>query len=154
MTDGLAELEAQLVEEIGRMVLGPVARVLGEEVADSLAPVVRRRAAELAGQLSDPDRAVAAAAADTVQDLIPDHPRAWWQSPLGQAVAALTDPTRTITQAEAGRTLGLTRGRISQLVQSGQLETGQDGQPLLTSVLARLIWSRERWQNLRPWPGH
>ncbi len=152
MPDQPTDLEAQLADEIGRAILGPVARVLGEQHAAALTPAARQRAAELARQLTDPDRTVAAAAAEAVQDLIPDRPRGWWQSPLGQAVAAQTDPTRTISQAEAGRILGLTRGRISQLVQGGGLETGPDGKPLLTSVLARLIWTRQRWQNLRPWP--
>ncbi|WP_152362436.1 hypothetical protein [Microlunatus speluncae] len=152
MPDEVEELEVQLIQEMGRAILGPVGRVLGAEHADGLARAVRSRAAELARQLTDPDRSLATAAAEAIQDLVPDRPRAWWQTPLGQAVAAQVDPTRTVSQAEAGRILGLTRGRITQLVQSGQLATGPDGKPLLASVLARLVWTRQRFQSLRPWP--
>jgi len=145
----LAELAAKLRrrlvrgeirEGIDRVILAPAAELLGPAAAKVLSGSADRRADELTDQLIGPDRLAAADAARVLWVLVPRGNASWWRSSLGQALAGASEtaPSETVTQAEAARYLGVTRGRVAQLVKAGQLRTSTDGKPLLASVLDRL----------------
>lgn len=111
------QLETQLREEIDRAILGPVARVLGDEPAASLAPVVDRRAAELAKQLSSADPKTAATAAIAIEDLTMQN--AERRSSLREQSSGSDEgATPSITPADAGRILGAARNRVHEATNS------------------------------------
>lgn len=135
-------IKGQLYDEITTVVINPACELLGEEARPALAGLADRRAEELTEQLTGEDRLAAHDAARAMVQLARAADTAWWRSPLGQAYAAagVTAPSETITQAEAARRLGVTRGRVAQLVKAGKIATSSDGQPLLASVLDRMLY--------------
>lgn len=73
-------------------------------------------------------------------DIGPDTPAGWWAGPVGRICAASLAGVTTdqVTARQAQAMLGLSKPRIYQLLDAGQLERHPDGGVTLQSVYQRL----------------
>ena len=133
------DLERQIVEDIDRMA-HRVGAVLGLDITDTISGRARDRAPMVAAQLTGGDARVAAATAIDIMAMWwpeSDPPGEWWSTPLGRAVAATTTAPGSVTRTMAARILGVSQGRVTQLLTAGRL-VEQDGGVSMRSVMDRL----------------
>lgn len=140
-----ARLTAHLSSLVGTRLLDPL-----EILLDTDLPQVRRRVAQqvvgLADQLLGSDEQLAMATAiRLVSSLYPsdgpfDPPVQWWATPLGQVVARLVGHpgTDSLSYAQAGAMLGITRQGVHDLVVRGKLERHSSGGVSTASVRTRI----------------
>ncbi|MGQ0680641.1 MAG: hypothetical protein ACT4OM_13485 [Actinomycetota bacterium] len=87
-------------------------------------------------------------AAETAQDVIcglwprsePDHE--WWTTPLGRACARSygIEDAGAVSASVAASRLGVSRGRVYQLLREGKLDRHPDGGVVNASVMRRLAF--------------
>jgi len=138
----MSAVAAQIREELERL-LWSLVPLLGQDLDELFGRRPGAKADMLAEQLTSGDDHIAA---ETVIDLaaagvIPDDPGlAWWASALGRAVAAsVGHPSAThVSYSVAGAMLGITRGRVGQLVADGKLERHSDGGVDVGSIRRRI----------------
>lgn len=138
----MSAVAAQIQDELERA-LWALVPLLGPDLHDDYGRRPAEVAAMLAAQLASGDDRLAA---QTVIDLaaagvIPDDPDPdWWATPLGRAVAAsVGHPTAThVSYSVAGAMLGVTRGRVGQLVAAHKLDRHPDGGVDVTSIRRRI----------------
>jgi hypothetical protein len=136
------ELAAQIRDGLGAVV-DPLGPLLGLDLADVLRDRVSSRAAGLAEQLVSRDHHVIS---ETVIKLmnalwpIGDPPANWWRTPLGRAVAGSIRPEdiEAVAPSVAAAMLGVSRGRVYQLLEQGKLDRHPHGGVVRASVLQRL----------------
>lgn len=134
------ELEDQLRDELDAT-LFPLGSLLGTDITLTLSARVDDSAESILLRLSDPQEG-----SDTVNALMgilwgAGQPyEGWWQTDLGKICAqALTGTTSDhVSQYEAARMLGVTRGTVSQLIARGALDRHPEGGVSLSSIYARI----------------
>lgn len=155
MLEGAIEaVAAQIATEIHERlwVLGPL---VGQDLIELSMDAQRLRltATRLAAQLLD-DRDDGGElgvhaddiAAETAQDVMcglwprSDPPDEWWQTPLGRAVARSVglDSSEAVSASVAAAMLGVSRGRVYQLIAAGKLDRHPDGGVVRSDILRRL----------------
>lgn len=131
-------LSEEIYELVMARLVDPAAAILGTDLHETLAVRAESRANQVAADLTDPDKRIAAEAVISLAPLLPDDPDPeWWRTEIGMAIGHAYEPPQTVGPTEAARILGVTRGRIYQLRNAGQLQTSAGGL-LLSSVLDRL----------------
>jgi len=141
-------VERQLVDELDRVVCGPVRSLLGLDLDDLLQERIRSRAPMLAAQVcQDEDDELAA---ETVIDIMgclwpncsPEEAgeASWWRTPLGRMCARSLghQDSDSVTRSVAAAMLGVHPGTIARYVADGRLERHPDGGITRASVLLRL----------------
>lgn len=136
------DLTRQIHDALERAVWALVP-LLSHHIADVAGPLIASRSAGLAAQLTSGDDRIAA---ETVIDLaaagiIPAEPGgAWWATPLGRAVASsVGHPSAThVSYSVAGAMLGVTRGRVGQLIAGHKLDRHPDGGVSVDSIRRRI----------------
>lgn len=133
-----AAVESQIADLLDRLAW-EAAAALGQDPYDDTLNRIPSRAAMYAAQLcGDDPRLASAVAQDVSRWARPTTDSDWLGTPLGRAVAASfgadEDPAVEVTHAEAARLLGVSRGRIGQLVTARQLARGPRGSVLRSSV--------------------
>lgn len=135
-------LAAQIQDELERL-LWALVPLLGQALHDDYGRRPGEVAGMLAAQLTAGDDRLAA---ETVIDLaaagvIPDDPVSeWWATPLGRAVAASVGhpSAEHVSYSVAGAMLGVTRGRVGQLVAARKLDRHPDGGVSVASIQQRI----------------
>lgn len=135
MTD-LTPLERDLAARLDRAAAA-LAALIGLDIYDGLRPRIPIAAAALASQLVDDDRRLAAQTAIDLQGLVDLDDPADVASPVGIAVA-LTWAGDEVGVTDTARLLGVSRGRVYQLLDAGRLDRGADGGVTRASVARRL----------------
>jgi hypothetical protein len=138
------ELASHLAAVIGARLLDPL-EILLESDLDEMRTRVRARSAELAERLlGDDEKTATFTAIRLVATLYPsDEPFrptvTWWGTPLGQTVARLVGhpSAESLSFAEAGAMLGITRQAVHDLVVRNKLERHPSGGVTNASVQAR-----------------
>lgn len=133
---------AQIADDIEARLIGPLEGLTGLD--DGLFGPLRERAvaaaARLAAQLaSGDDRLAAQTAIDYATALLPEEiPDDWWGTPAGRLIAqSVGHPgAEAVSFSVAGAMLGVSKGRVQQLVAAGKLERHPDGG--VTSASVRL----------------
>lgn len=101
------------------------------------------RARQHAAQLRDLDRedVAAEAALDLLSALWGDQPPPveWWRTPLGRAIATVAGHgDEAVSKTVAAAMLGVTPGRVTQLLTAGRLDGHPDGGVTAVSIAQRL----------------
>ncbi|MGH9121802.1 MAG: hypothetical protein ACRDYC_07625 [Acidimicrobiales bacterium] len=125
----LSDLERQLVTELQRSLAGPIATLLGEDLAILVELRIVRRAKTLVLALRTPTDLWSAVrvASDLLEAIwgtgTPDGQ--WWHTPLGRTCAEVLGyhDDGSVTQVVAAEMLGVARGTVARLVQRGTLAT-------------------------------
>lgn len=141
VTDPVAAAAEQIAEEIEARLVWPLESLLGPGGEFGL---LRERALAtarvLAAQLaSGDDRLAAQTAIDLAAAILPDEiPDGWWATPLGRLMAqSAGHPTaEAVSFSVAAAMLGVSKGRVQQLVTAGKLDRHPDGG--ITSASVRL----------------
>lgn len=141
MTDPLAAAAEQIVDEIEARLIWRLESNLGpREYFALLREDAQATARMMAAQLASGDDRLAAQTAIDLAGLILDDdiPDDWWATPLGKLVAqSVGHPTaEAVSFSVAGAMLGVSKGRVQQLVAGGRLERHPDGG--ITSASVRL----------------
>lgn len=130
----------QLLEELLARATGWGALV-GLDVLAILEDRIRDRAASLAGQLDqDEDDRLAAQTVIDVMNVLGDRDDGWYgRTPLGRAVARSTGGfvSESVSFSAAAAMLGVSRTRVQQLVEHGQVDRHPEGGISTASVIAR-----------------
>lgn len=150
-TSGLDEIAhdersvgAQLLSEIGRVVITPARELLGAGISDGLEVSASIAAAAMSRGLADRD-------GHTLADRIfaalwPEGvtPEGWWETPLGVVIGerARSLAHYRVSVPDACRILGVSRARLYQLVDADVLVRHPVGGIALGSVLDRRSKSR------------
>lgn len=137
----VAAAAEQIAEEIEAQHIWPLECNLGPReyftlLREDAQVTARMMAAQLA---SGDDRLAAQTAIDLAALIIPDGiPDDWWATPLGRLVAqSVGHPAaEAVSFSAAGAMLGVSKGRVQQLVTAGKLERHPDGG--ITSASVRL----------------
>jgi hypothetical protein len=139
------ELAGYLADLLAARLLDPLEILLESELGELRERVTARATALAAVLLGDHEQQAASTAIRLVSVLYPsDEPFrptvAWWGTPLGRTVARLVGHpgVESLTYAEAGAMLGITRQGVHDLVVRHKLERHPDGGVRNTSVRARL----------------
>lgn len=137
-----ASLRHQVTDELDRALCGPVASLLGLDLADLLRQRIRDCAETIAAQLdSDDDHIAAEVVVDLMGLLWPhgDPDPLWWRSPLGLRCAASLGRAEggAVSRSVAAAMLGVTVGTVDQLLHRGTLGRVEGGVSR-ADVLARL----------------
>lgn len=131
----------QAASEVGAAVWR-LAPFLGADRILDLQRDAEQRARSHAHQLADLDDDVAAEAAlDLLSALWGTQPPPvdWWRTPLGRAVATVAGHgDERVTKTVAAAMLGVTPGRVTQLLAAGRLDGHPDGGVTAVSVAQRL----------------
>jgi hypothetical protein len=140
----MTDLAAQLRDELSQRAWNWAA-LLGLDWHDITVERIAGRVGMLAHQLrsaENEDRLAAETAQDVMMALWPeeDPPPEWWSTPLGRAIAASygLPGAEAVSASVAAAMLGVSRGRIYQLLGGGKLERHPDGGVTATSVAQRL----------------
>ena len=138
----MSAADDQAASEVGAAVWR-LAPFLGADRTLDLQRDAEARARAHAHQLADlDDEDVAAEAAlDLLSALWGDQPPpvAWWRTPLGRAVATVAgDGDEAVSKTVAAAMLGVTPGRVTQLLAAGKLDRHPDGGVTTVSVAQRL----------------
>ncbi len=139
----MTDLERQITDDLDR-IGGRLGALLGLDVADMISDRARSRAAMIAHQLTGDldDHQAAEVAIDLMALLWPesDPPADWWGTALGRAIAcsAGMDGAEAVTRSVAAAMLGVTRGRVTQLVDAGKLDVHPAGGITRVSIAQRL----------------
>ncbi len=140
MTDLAAQLRDELSERAWNW-----AGLLGLDWHEFTEQRIAGRVGMLAHQLTsaeNEDRLAAETAQDVMMALWPheDPPPEWWSTPVGRAVAASygLPGAEAVSASVAAAMLGVSRGRVYQLLDGGKLERHPDGGVTATSVAQRL----------------
>ena len=135
-------LVAQISQEL-QVAADRLLPVLGMDLADLARERILAYAPVLAAQLGSGDDNLVA---ETVIDLMhaiwgqADPPPEWWRTPLGRLVAGSIgrDDAEAVTPSVAAAMLGVSRGRVYQLIEAGKLDRHPDGGVLRSDILQRL----------------
>lgn len=132
----------QAASEVGAAVWR-LAPFLGADRILDLQRDAEQRARSHAHQLADldDDDVAAEAALDLLSALWGTQPPPvdWWRTPLGRAVATVAGHgDERVTKTVAAAMLGVTPGRVTQLLAAGKLDGHPDGGVTAVSVAQRL----------------
>lgn len=149
------DVEAQLLDEVERALTRPVRVLVGPYAVDELRKHIRAEVPALAARLRGGNRAHARKAATQLVDTIwPETypPAEWWTTPLGFVAAQHYRPDEPVSMPvdDAGLVLDHTGDGVRELLSSGELTAGEDGDPAMVSVLAYLTGSSPH--PARTWP--
>ena len=140
----MSDLAAQLKDELAERAWN-WAQLLGLDWHEFTEQRIADRVGMLAHQLTsaeDEDRLAGAQAQDVMMALWPheDPPPEWWSTPVGRAVAASygLPGAEAVSASVAAAMLGVSRGRVYQLLDAGKLDRHPDGGVTATSVAQRL----------------
>lgn len=132
---------AQVADEIETRLIWPLEMLLGPGEEFTL---LRQRAGVTArmmvAQLASGDDKLAAQTAIDLAAVLPDAiPDGWWATPLGKLIAqSVGHPSaEAVSFSGAAAMLGVSKGRVQQLVSGGKLDRHPDGGITAASVRIR-----------------
>lgn len=137
-TDPVAAAADQIADEIEAKLWSLECLIGGGEDFTLIRQRATSAARMLARQLaSGDDRLAAQTAIDLASAILPEEiPDDWWATPLGRLVAqSVGHPSaEAVSFSVAGAMIGVSKGRVQQLVADGRLERHPDGGITSTSV--------------------
>lgn len=141
------DLRSQLADEFSVSLTGPIAALLGLDLAELVEQRITDRLPALVGELTSDDARLAAGVVEDVLRLLwpsGDVDPEWWRTSLGLVCARSLgrDESDAVTYEHAARMLGVSRGAVGQLVHRGGtfgLDRHPDGGITRASVLTRLV---------------
>lgn len=134
--DAAAQIEDMIAER-----MWPAEAVLGPRPEfDAIRGYAAGAARTMVAQLRGGDDKLAAQTAIDLAALLPDRiPDDWWRTPLGRLVAqSVGHPSaESVSFSVAAAMLGISKGRVQQLVTAGRLDRHPDGGITSVSVAMR-----------------